>query len=31
MAITTQHGSMTGDEIVALTKKHTLFEWSAQS
>ena len=23
--------SMTGDEIVALSKKHTLFEWSAQS
>ena len=23
--------SMTGDEIVALTRKHTLFEWSAQS
>src|SRR4051812_49780082 len=23
--------SMTGDEIVALTKAHTLFEWSAQS
>jgi taurine--2-oxoglutarate transaminase len=22
---------MTGDEIVALTKRHTLFEWSAQS
>src|SRR5205814_10399625 len=22
---------MTGEEIVALTKKHTLFEWSAQS
>ena len=22
---------MTGDEIVALSKKHTLFEWSAQS
>lgn len=22
---------MTGDEMVALTKKHTLFEWSAQS
>ncbi|MEP7082254.1 MAG: aminotransferase class III-fold pyridoxal phosphate-dependent enzyme [Chloroflexota bacterium] len=31
MAITTQHGAMTGDEIVALTKRHTLFEWSAQS
>jgi taurine--2-oxoglutarate transaminase len=23
--------SMTGDEIVALTKQHTIFEWSAQS
>ncbi len=23
--------TMTGDEIVALTRKHTLFEWSAQS
>jgi len=23
--------AMTGDEIVALTKKHTLYEWSAQS
>jgi taurine--2-oxoglutarate transaminase len=27
----TLHGSMTGDEMVALTKKHTLFEWSAQA
>ena len=24
-------GTMTGEEIVALSKKHTLFEWSAQS
>ena len=24
-------GSMTGDEMVALSKQHTLFEWSAQS
>jgi taurine---2-oxoglutarate transaminase len=31
MAISTEHGTMTGDEIVALTKRHTLFEWSAQS
>src|ERR671910_2361565 len=31
MAIETERGSMTGDEIVALTKRHTLFEWSAQS
>ena len=23
-------GSMTGDEMIALSKKHTLFEWSAQ-
>src|ERR671935_214510 len=23
--------SMTGDEMIALTKKHTIFEWSAQS
>ena len=28
---TTLHGSMTGDEMVALTKRHTLFEWSAQA
>jgi taurine--2-oxoglutarate transaminase len=25
------HAAMTGQEIVDLTKKHTLFEWSAQS
>jgi taurine--2-oxoglutarate transaminase len=32
MAIDTeQRGTMSGDEIVALTKQHTLFEWSAQS
>ena len=31
MAIETERGSMTGEEIVALTKRHTLFEWSAQS
>src|SRR5881275_2802369 len=31
MGITTAPGTMTGEEIVALTKKHTLFEWSAQS
>ena len=24
-------GSLSGDEIVALTRRHTLFEWSAQS
>jgi taurine--2-oxoglutarate transaminase len=29
MAIETRH--MTGEEMVALSKKHTLFEWSAQS
>jgi taurine---2-oxoglutarate transaminase len=26
-----KQGVMTGDEIIALSKKHTLFEWSAQS
>src|SRR5262245_13144761 len=26
-----KHGVMTGDEIIALSRKHTLFEWSAQS
>ncbi len=31
MAINTERGTMTGDEIVALTRRHTLFEWSAQS
>ncbi len=31
MAVETTAGSMTGEEIVALTKRHTLFEWSAQS
>lgn len=31
MAIETDRPTMTGDEIVALTKRHTLFEWSAQS
>src|SRR5207249_12295706 len=30
MGISTAPGAMTGDEIVALTKKHTIFEWSAQ-
>src|SRR6266545_6562187 len=25
------HATMTGDEIVALCKQHTLFEWSAQA
>ena len=31
MTIDTATPSMTGQEIVDLTKKHTLFEWSAQS
>jgi len=31
MAIETERGSMTGDEMVALTKRHTLYEWSAQN
>ena len=31
MAIETERGTMTGDEMVALTKRHTLFEWSAQA
>lgn len=31
MAIETERAPMTGDEMVALTKRHTLFEWSAQS
>ena len=28
---TSTRGAMTGDEIVALTKQHTIYEWSAQS
>lgn len=31
MSTATLEKKLTGDEIVALTKKHTLFEWSAQS
>ena len=31
MAIATDNPPMTGQEIVDLTKRHTLFEWSAQS
>ncbi|MFN8060282.1 MAG: aminotransferase class III-fold pyridoxal phosphate-dependent enzyme [Vicinamibacterales bacterium] len=31
MSTTTTRGSMTGDEIVELTKRHTIFEWSAQN
>ena len=31
MGITTAPGSMTGEEMVALTKRHTIFEWTAQA
>jgi taurine---2-oxoglutarate transaminase len=31
MATETLNPPMTGDEMIALSKKHTLFEWSAQS
>ena len=31
MATETLKKTMTGDEMIALSKKHTLFEWSAQS
>src|SRR3954464_1771502 len=31
MATDTLNTSMTGEEMIALSKKHTLFEWSAQS
>ncbi len=31
MAIETDRGTMSGAEMVELTKRHTLFEWSAQS
>src|SRR5947208_15204681 len=31
MATETLSKSMTGEEMIALSKKHTLFEWSAQS
>src|SRR5438067_6679220 len=31
MTTATENPAMTGQEIVDLTKKHTLFEWSAQS
>src|ERR671915_533288 len=30
MAVDTERGAMTGPEMVELTKRHTLFEWSAQ-
>jgi taurine--2-oxoglutarate transaminase len=31
MGISTAPGAMTGDEIIELTKRHTIFEWSAQA
>jgi taurine--2-oxoglutarate transaminase len=31
MANARQTGPMSGEEIIALTKKHTIFEWSAQA
>src|SRR4051794_29322967 len=31
MGITTAPDAMTGEEIVALTKRHTIFEWTAQA
>jgi taurine--2-oxoglutarate transaminase len=31
MAETVSHDVMSGEEMIALSKKHTLFEWSAQS
>jgi taurine--2-oxoglutarate transaminase len=31
MAVESRQAALTGDEIVALSRKHTLFEWSAQS
>src|SRR5258708_38803858 len=31
MATETLNTPMTGEEMIALSKKHTLFEWSAQS
>jgi taurine--2-oxoglutarate transaminase len=31
MGISTAPGRMTGEEIVELTKRHTIFEWSAQA
>ena len=30
MTTTTLTGAMTGEEMVALTKRHTIFEWSSQ-
>src|SRR6187397_1381085 len=31
MATETLKATMTGEEMIALSKKHTLFEWAAQS
>src|SRR5919106_324522 len=31
MGVSVAPGSMTAEEIVALSRKHTLYEWSAQS
>jgi taurine--2-oxoglutarate transaminase len=31
MATETAHKTMSGEEMIALSKKHTLFEWTAQS
>jgi len=31
MATETITSTMTGEEMIALSKKHTLFEWSAQA
>src|SRR5437667_10897600 len=31
MATETMRKTMTGDEIIALSKRHTLYEWAAQS
>src|SRR5262252_7459437 len=31
MTIETSQASMSGEEMIALSKKHTLFEWAAQS
>src|SRR5437764_13033977 len=31
MATETMRKTMTGDEIIALSKRHTLYEWTAQS
>src|SRR5262252_9980482 len=31
MTIETSQASMSGEEMIALSKKHTLYEWAAQS